>query len=51
MFLEGAHDENIGKVQRFLCRLIQGVNFDGQHIFLGEVHMEMKNGLCFEKGR
>jgi hypothetical protein len=51
VFLQCAHHENIDKVQRLFGHFIEGVAFDEEHIFVGEVHMEMKREISvFRKG-
>jgi hypothetical protein len=51
VFLECAHHENVNKVQRLFRHFIEGVTFDEKHVFVGEVHMEMKREISvFKKG-
>ncbi len=45
MFLECAHHENVDKVQRLFGHFIQGVAFDEEHIFVGEVHIKREGGV------
>jgi hypothetical protein len=50
MFLEGTHDEKVGEMESLFADFIKRVAFDEEHIFVGEVHMEMETQRL-KKGR
>jgi tetratricopeptide (TPR) repeat protein len=52
VFLECAHHENVDEVQRLFGHFIESVAFDEEHVFVSEVHMEIKReSLFLKKGR
>jgi hypothetical protein len=38
--LKRSHDKNVDEMERLFGYFIEGVAFDEEHIFVGEVHMK-----------